>query len=231
MSKKYVAERIEEIKSMVSTTLPNAINKGIDVNKYLTRCRVPLNLTVIQAVFGAEFKEDEKKGGYKVKFKHKPASQEELLEISRLLNHYIETVEKPALGFDDYDEDDMSIPAAVPATTIGLPKLEKYSSKNIREYIFDRHDAISKTMLNGMDVFELATVSKKIRKHKNLKIAFVIGGIALVATGGVAAATIISKKNDNDVIDIDLEDIDTTVNLDEVADDTGLDDAPTVDLD
>ena len=226
---KYTKKRIDEIRELVTDKLPNAIKNDIEVNDYLSKYRVTLNLTVIQAVFGAEFEPEKKSSGYKVKYKHKPACQSELVEISRLLHNFIESIEKPYMHLD-FEEDDMSIP--VNGSTASLPTLEKVSNKKIKGYIFENHNAVAKAMLNGMDVFELAMVSEKIRKHKMRNIAIIVGGIALVATGGIVAASIINKKKkDDDIINDDINIDDSDINdIDDV--DVDIDnDIPNVELD
>lgn len=239
---KYTDKRIEEITSLVTKDIPAAINNGISVDEYLNKYRMTLNLTIIQAIFGAEFEKPKKEGkNAKIKFNHKRADVGDLAIICRLLNDFIGNVESPFLsqnaGGDCFSNagDDMAIPDRI-ATAPALPELEKVNNKKIYNYIFgsDGRAAISKMMLTGMDVYDLATVAKKIKKVKTRNTMLLIGGIALVVTGGtVATVCFINNKKkhkadaEGDVPDVDLDDID----VDDIdVGDAGMDDVPNVEL-
>ena len=238
---KFTEKRIAEIESIINNNVTKAFNDGIDIDEYGNQIRTVLNLTVIQAIFGAEFTKPKKDGkSSKVKFNHKLANTKELSKISQLLNTLVAMEikymqESMNIQDRDIDDDDMDIPERV-VTNGYLPTLDKVNKKKINEYIFGKEGqdskAISRLYISGMDVLELAATAEKIHKTKIRNTAIIVGGISLVIIGGVATVSIINhkKKNSNDIddIDIDLDDIDTDVIL---ADDSGVDDVPVVTLD
>lgn len=232
----YTEKRIEEIRTLVTKEIPAAIDAGISIDEYLTKHRVALNLTIIQAIFGAEFSDPKKEGkDCKVKFNHKLADVSELATISHLLDDFIGDIENPFLSpeFESGNGDDMSIPTCV--RSYALPELEKVNNKKVTDYIFGGN-AISKMMLTGRDICDLAAVAQKIKKTKVRNTMLLIGGIALVVTGGAVATVCVvnNKKKHNDVdtdtptVDLDGTDIDVP---DVDLDGTSNDDVPRVELD
>lgn len=228
---KYTQKRIEEIQALTTKEIPAAINEGISVDEYLNKYRLTLNLTIIQAIFGAEFITPKKEGkDVKVKFNHKLADVAELSTISHILDDFIGSVENPFIcpnvETDDYDDcdEDMDIPACIESFT-ALPELTKVNTKKINEYLFGGV-SISKMMLAGKDIYDLAVVAKKIKKTKVRNAMLLIGGIALVVTGGaVATACIINSKKNDDMVDTDLPDVSL-----EDAPDVDMEDVPSVEL-
>jgi hypothetical protein len=230
---KYTQKRIAEISALTMTDIPAAIDNGVSVEEYLNRYRMTLNLTIIQAIFGAEFAIPKKEGkNYQVKFKHKLANSEEIAMITRAINDFIANVEAPFLSENAADvfenaDDDMSIPTRV-GEAPSIPALEKVNNKKIYEYIFG-DEGVSKMILTGMDVIELAAVAEKIKKTKNRNTMLLIGGIALVVTGGAIATVCVvkSRKRKNSVEDA-IEDVD--IDMDNVPE-IDMDDVPVVDMD
>ena len=199
---KYTVKRIEEITKYMNETIPAAINEGITVQKYLNEHRTTLNLSIIQAIFGAEFIKGENDGDVqKVKINHRPADVTELAQITHLLNDFIANVENPFLASSDevivVTEDDMDIPARASAiAAAALPQINKFNNKNIQNYIFGNDDpgaALSHKMITGMDVYDLAAVAKKIHTHKLRNTMLIIGGVALILTGGIVATGMLIK--------------------------------------
>ena len=184
---KYTKERINEIKKFIDV-IKDEINKGISPEVYLNSYRLPLNLSVIQAIFGTTFINPNKEGkSVKIKFNHSLANIEELAELSHILDDFIGNVENPFFNqnneYNDIDED-IDIPANCLINSI--PNLEKVNNKKINEYIFGTN-SISKMMISGRDIYDLAAVAQKIKKTKIRNTMLLVGGIALVITGGAVA--------------------------------------------
>ena len=214
---KYTEKRIEEIVTLTTNVIPNAMNNGISPDEYLASYRIALNLTIIQAIFGAEFKKPKKDGkNSKVKFNHKLANASELSTITKLLNDFVINYEKAFLNNSTYEcfaDDDIDIPNRSMECN-SLPTLKKVNGKNIHKFIFGSDNKIgtSKVLLTGMDVYDLAATAEKIKKVKNRNTILLIGGITLIVTGGAIATICINnnkKKNAAGVdgIDVDVEDI------------------------
>ena len=221
---KYVEERINEIRKLTMDQIPNAINSGIDdIQRYFVEYRIPLNITIIEAVFGIVVKDDEKKKN-KLHFNQKRATTEELSVITHLLNDFIQMVENPFFeGFMTADDDDdMGIPNDVRCSA-SLPTLEKVNNAKIHEYIFSADNAVTKMTISGSDIIELAAVAEKIKRVKTRNAMLLIGGIALVVTGGVIATVAItrSRQKKSEMEAVELDEI-PTVDMDEI---------PTVDMD
>lgn len=213
---KYVEERIKEIERMTLVDIPSHINNGIDIETYI-KYRITLNLTVIQAVFGAEIEENQK-----MKFKHRIANSEELLKISHLMNDFVNNYEYKYISFNvDDDDDDMDIPRQ---TTNLIPKLEKVNNKMIKDYVFSDM-GISKMFITGLDIYELALTASKIKKTKNRNLMLIIAGITLVVAGGTIAIVYTANKNkgnEDSSIDLDSNDIDLDNNTIDLDDDQNM---------
>lgn len=238
---KYTQKRIDEIKNLTTVDIPNAIKNEISVDEYLNKYRMTLNLTIIQAVFGCEFDKPKKKDNYKVKFNHKLPTSDELATITRLINDFVTYVENPFLAKNYSNNEcavqtieDMEIP--VRCEYPNLPELEKVNSKKINEYIFG-NNAISMIPIGAMDIVELAAVAEKIKKVKTRNRMLLIGGIAIVLTGGaIATAAVVrskmkNKNAENDIDpDADLNEIDVDMSDIDVDDVMSDDDSPSVDF-
>ena len=227
----FTKNRIDEIISLTTKDIPEAINNGIEFDKYC-QCRMALNLTVIQAVFGVELNRPDEEKSPKIRFNHRVANAADIATIAKLMDDFVRNVENPYMEVAGGYDDDMSIPNKehfIPA----LPTLEKVNNKKIHDYIFgsDGGTAISKLMISGMDVVELSAVAHHVKKIKIRNTMILIGGIALVLIGGgmAVAGVYNSKKNDNVIID----DESPVVDLDTIDDDMSIendDDAPVVEF-
>ena len=229
---KFTKKRIEEIQALTTQHIPEAINRGI-TNEAYDELRITLNLTVIQAVFGLEFnfnKKDNKPA--KIKYNHKVADSEEVAVIARLMDTFVNFIEKPYFGSDVVisADNDMEIPVKEQMVSV-MPALDKVRNKNIHDYIFgnDGGAAISRMLLNGMDVVEMAATAKKVKKIKTRNTMLIIGGITLLVTGGIVAGICINNAKKNDDVDdgpeVDMSEID---NIE--IEDVDMSDAPVVEF-
>lgn len=243
MSKKE--SRIEGIRKITTQDIP-AIMKGgqVDANQYMMK-RLELNMSVIQFLIGGDF--TEAKGGkeWKIKFNHKLPSRSDLAEIARIMEDFVINVEAPFMeavqcaAAGGGEDDDMSIPINAtlePTAHVGLPKIEKINTKKLKNYIFgyDGKPAISRLMLNAADCLEIAVMGEELRKKVNRNRMMIVGGIALLITGGAVAAVCIHKKNKKaeeeldeliDCGDVSISDSDMPVA------EIDADDAPVVSID
>lgn len=217
---------IEELKGFVMNEAPAIASRCSDYDAYLREVRVPLNYVIISLTVGGTIKTN-KKGVTQLHFNRSLPNREEINEIRKTVDTFIVTVEKPFMSsMNEEQNDDMEVP--LNDEKINIPKMDKATGKNFRGYVFGNEGKcnISKMLLNGNDVNELAAIGEQMRKKRNLHIAMIIGGISLVAvTGGAVAGVVIHNKkkkdglivDDVDMIDID-EDIDPVDTVDTSAD-------------
>ena len=215
MSKKYnIQDRINEIATLTTSTLPQAMASGIDIEEYFNIHRRALNLTLFQTLLGCEFipsKKDPYTYDVKTSIRKLPTMDDELT-IARLIKQFraIENdyIKSNAVDPSLLEDDDMAIPVET------IPHPEKINKKSLQEYIFG-NNGISNMMIDEMDVFELAAIGNKIRKKKMRNMLIVIGGATLLLTGGgIVAACIAGSKSkndddiDDDVVDVDIDPVD-----------------------
>lgn len=238
---KNIEKRIGEVRDMALMQIPailgtNPVNPEDFRNK-----RIDMNIAVIQILIGADFDRPKDGKEWKVKFCHKLPSRAELAQIVQIMDVFAKTVEAPfmvalANSSSVKDGEDMGIPpkeSDIINAVSGLPRIEKINSKKMKSYIFgyDDHEAMAKLMLNAADCMEIAAMGEDLRKKTNRNRMFIVGGIALLITGGtVAAVCIRNKKKDGDIIDMD--DMDVDIDGDDSID-VGIDDddAPVVTID
>ena len=214
-SNKKMENQISEIRNWATQGIPALIasKPGLDVKGYFQEGRLCLNLLLIETLIGAEITADtgkNAKGDYKIKFNRRLPTATELAEISEIVAKFIKDVEKPFLDqFTTTDPGDMNIPDDV--STI---RLEKINAKSMKELIFGGAGPVTNRMLNAIDCIQLAGVGEQLRKRTIRNRVLIVGGIALVVTGGTIVGVNMYKKH-----------------KDKVAADTGTDGAPEVDLD
>lgn len=236
---KFTTKRIEEIRSLTTVDIPNEIQNGIDIERYL-KLRMTLNITILQAILGSEFikKKDET---YKVKFIHRLPKNKELFTITSLIDDFIELENGFFKAYNDRFVDpieDMEIPSTDICSN-DLPELEKVNSKNVYEYIFGAN-GISRHLLTGKDIIKIAADAEKIKKAKFFKTMIITASaLAILAGGAVATVAIVNnnkKKNENlrdpdiDVNDIDLVDITEDDIINEDTPKVDFDEAPQIEL-
>ena len=230
---KFSEKILKELEVLVKNDVPAKINRGITLDEYYDLRRA-INFTVMQAVFGMEIKYKDKTGKITTKFNHKPAKIEVLNAIADIIDTYIANIERPFLdAAKNVVDDDMYIP--VISDNHQLSPLEKVNKKSINSYMFGSN-GLSDLMINGKDVYAMATEATKIRKTKNRNTVLIIGGITLLLAGGVVTILALSgskgkrSDEDEDVPDTTL-DKDIDLSLDTDVDLNISDDVPSVDFD
>jgi len=228
---KFTKERIAEIDTMISKTIPQAMTKGCTLEEYHEH-RVTLTLTVIQALFGADYIKPKKEGKPLIaKLKHKIADREDVNTITRMIDEFVGTVEVPYLNSisgNTNADDDMDIPATTTPVVSRLPKLDKINSKSLSEYLFGP-SGVSKILISGLDVIELAAVAEKVKKINTRNNMILIGSAVLIGVG-IGVGINMYRKSKNDDIDVDNIDVDDVeVDVDDV--EVDVDDVPVVNLD
>lgn len=247
--------RIGEIKVAIDEIKRIVDNPNLTEDDYL-KGRIALNMAVIQALIGAEFQKPKKDGKeYRLKFNGKLPNRNELAEIVTMLNDFIGEVENPFLetlyalpetdaeaeGEVSAEDDDMEI---VPEGELcesnvnHIPTVEKWDGKKLKNYIFgyDGKSALSRAMLTATDCIRLSAIGEEVRKKQNRNKMLIIGGVALLITGGVVAGVVIhnhNKKDDKDLDDMidDIDDVDVDGDIDVDTDIDVDDDVPTVEVD
>lgn len=223
---KFVQEQVKEIERLTTIVIPDIIKvESADQADNYNDARMQLNKVIIQACIGGEFKQN-KKGNNSIAFTKKLPSVKELAEIVNMMDVFMKTTELPYLKemttISD-NEDDIEIPSEIEYGPVGsgIIEIENINSKKLRNYIFgkDGNEAIMKYILNTSDIIQLVSIGKDLRKKRNRNMMLMIGGIALVVTGGVAFAVYKNNKSkdgcdgidDIDVGDVDVDDIDADI--------------------
>lgn len=251
--KKNCSKQIESIKEVIEQIRQMVADPNLTEEDYIVKGRIVLNMAIIQALIGAEVQKPKKEGKeYRLKFNHKLPSRTELAEIVELLNNeFIAKIENPFLDslYPDHevntaaegaDDDDMEIveDTGFSTTYSNVPTVEKWNGKKLKDYIFgyDGKSAMSKAFLTGIDCMKIAAIAEDVRKKSKRNRMLIIGGIALVITGGVVAGIVIhehNKKDDADIDDMidDIDDIDIDdVDVDDI-EDIEIEDVPEVKID
>lgn len=188
-------QALEEIPKMLSAT------SEIIVEDYRQK-RIELNMNMIQVLTGGQF---EKNGDtWKVKFNQKLPNKSELAELTKIMETFIRQVEAPVLkaitAAGAKTDDDMSIPPRDTGFTggsYGIPKIEKISSKKLKNYIFggDGMEPLPKIMLSVADCMEIAVMGEKLRRKKYRDMMLIAGGIVLLLSGASVLAVRMQKRD------------------------------------
>lgn len=221
----HVNNQISQIRAWATKGIPELIEKnpGMDDKEYFQKGRLCLNLLLIETLIGAEFTQSDGKNGkgdYKLKFNHRLPSKSDVADISAIMGEFIKNVENPFMEqFGAADEDsNMGIPTA-------SLRLEKVNTKSMKDLIFGS-GCTTNRMINAIDCVQLAAVGEQLRKKTIRNRVLIVGGIALVITGGTAVGMNLYKKHkdkaddagdDTPVVDIDADDM-PEVNLDDSGD-------------
>lgn len=221
-----------EIRKFALEEIPDILDEIETEQDYQARCRIPLNILIIEYCFGAECKKPKKDGGKcDMKYNHKRPSSEQVAELTKIVDEFVKEVEDPFLAGLVPEDDDMAIPSK---DDYAVPTLEKVNKKKIRNYIFgyDGKSSMTRARIVAADIPAIALLGKDVRKNIKRNRMLLVGGIALVITAGVTTAFVVHnmKKKHNDGIDAEMAaDLDE---LDNVLDDIEQmeDDTPSVEL-
>lgn len=237
MSKETVKSRIEELEKLAFQYIPERIKSAdFTTDKYFTQCRLYLNTTLVLTLIGASYKKDDldKNGRHVLSFNNPLPTTEELSQITAILDKYIREIESNFVGIIDEEEDpdDMSINLGMEASANDdpIPNIDKITNKTMTDLVFgyNGQPGICSAYLNSSDVVKIAALGVKLRKRRNLHRAFIIGGIVLGAAAAGGTGYYFYTKNTNHSTDevpaIDVDDTDTTTDVDDT------DDIPVVDI-
>ncbi len=196
-----IAKRVEEIVA--------EYNEKGTITDYVGKRR-EINLAVIEAAVGIEFKEA-KKGGYTGKLAEKPSNQD-LLNIQLQLNRLFDI--ESTMTNNDQD--------AIPGPNyVAISKDAKI--QDIYNGLIGDYGLINRNVGCG-DVIALAAVGDTLRKKCFKRNAIIIGSIVLVAAAGGTVAYFIVKNNKKDEVVTSTDELPEP----EIVD---LDDGNIVDLD
>ena len=213
----YASSIINDIPELIKDIKEITTADDIDLEKY-NECRAQVNAGIIMAVFGAEILET--KNGYALKFNKKPATMEELAELAGYLKELTE------LENDIQTDDD--IPGATQAAVQQLMP-DKLSGKALTNYLLTGPQAISRLVIGPSEVFILASLSEKYRKHRRNKIILIsVITAAAIAAGVTTTCIILSNKKKDEVLDDAAIDEDAVDDDDVISED---DPTPHVDID
>lgn len=206
MSRK-VKQQITDIKETALTKIPGICKHDPDMSyhKYMSDCRIPLNMMVVGTLIGGEFKLN-KKDQLTIKFKAPLPNAEEIAEIIAIMNTYITSVENVYLTSADAadvdDEDDMAIQVD--------QNVELNTSVNKRSFVellSDKNPIINE-LLTEMDLINIAAMGAAVRRKERIKKAIIIGGITILVAGatGIIVAKTSKSRREADMIEDPVDD-------------------------
>lgn len=217
----FVDGKIAEMQVMVSQRLPIAAKSG-DANQY-SAARIQFNILILEATFGFNYERDSK-----IKFNKKLPTDAQVIEIVRLVNTVCTSIENVS------DPNDINnIP-----NDCNVPHLEKINYKNVTKYITGNQEGsgILSQAITAIDVLELVSIGKALRKKQIQNRMLLIGGIALLITvAGCATIMVMKSKSEKAVTDevaepdaeVDVDDTDVEISDEDMSDM----DSPSVDMD
>lgn len=237
----FVDAQIQQINTLVSHIAVSTQDPNLTEERYIKECRIPLNMTLIQTLLGAEIKEPKKAGKEcKISFRHLLPSTKQLGDIIEIVNKFISDVENPFLESlyatdASSDDDDMAIPtrAAVgTASADAIPNKEKWNKKELKNYIFGYNGvpSIAAYKIGSLDCMRIAAAGEEAKKRDITKKVLIGTGITVAITAGVVTGVYIynKKKDEKEMAEIDVEV--NVVDVDDEPDLIGDDDIPQVDL-
>ena len=212
---------------------------AVTMEKYMSE-RIKFNTLIIAAIFGATITEGKK--GNVIKFNRPMPTQNELLQIERVVN-YLETEVESGLTFSSAIDDGMEIdPGMIPGVS-EIPEFDKIKVNEIKQAILEGNGInlpLISIRFTSDQVLKMSALAEDLRNVIRRNTAIAIGGITLlVAAAAVGTGVYLHKKskdNENpeiDVIETDDEDYD---GIDGDSDDLPVvgiddDDLPVVSLD
>ena len=214
---KFTSKIIGDIRNMISD-IEKTIHTITDDASYMTMCRRPLNLLLIQAVTGGEIDQN-KKGEFTIHFNHRVPTMAEMSELVGILSDYIVRIETPY--FDQMQkDDDMAISNVI--TGANIMAQTKVKKKDFKESIMSPH-GYSASLLNISDLMAISATADDLRKRMNRNKYLIIGGITIIAATTAVVGSVMAYKHfhkkDEDIDsqnDIDLNESDVQlVDLDD----------------
>lgn len=221
---KKMEKQISDIREWATKGIPELIaaNPNMDDKTYFQRGRLCLNLLLIETLIGAEITVDSgknAKGDYKIKFNRRLPTATELATICGIVSKFIKNVEGPFTS--KFTDDPMGIPEDDSEI-----ELEKINAKSMKDLVFG--SGLINRMINSVNCVQLASIGDQLRKKTIRDRVLIVGGIALVITGGTIVGINMYKKhkekeageaNTDGAPDVDLESGDMPeINMDDEAD-------------
>lgn len=229
---KNKVEKLVELEKFMFNQVPDMLKaEDMDMEKYLSAIRTPINTMVMEIAMGVELVDSKK--GPKFKLKRRP-SEEDIIKLGLLLESYNEIEEKFFKSIvDEYDEnedDDLEIPPQTQGQISIRPIWtdEELKKLKIRDLISDFSEKIAVGTISAAQVMQLKMAGDVLRKKKALLTAAIVGGSVVVA--GTATAIIvhqIKKKSEDNLDDLDATTVDI-IDSEEIHD---IDSNELVDLD
>lgn len=197
MKDQFVADKIQEMDieiGRISQIVASA--QPINEAQYST-WRKGLNKIVIQALTGLEWPQ-KKNGTYKAGKSHKLPTMSQIAEIASRMETLTNGLERNILQRfaeerQNSDPNDTQFPAPpVPTSSIAAININlKMKDKELREILIGNEESIANTYFGGAQCNIIVVIGERIRKNKNIKLALIIGGIALILAVGVIAGLLL----------------------------------------
>ena len=227
MSRKYTQGRIALITQFAEVQIPAAIKNGTDY----AGLREQMNIAVIEALTGSEYKQS-KKGVAKFHFSKAMPHMEDVAQIAQIMDDYVSKVELSQAVANGAAEDDgdMSIPQVVSISKIP-PFQGKITNKTLNEYLLSPTGVLN-MVLDSAAVTQLAAFGDAARRDANIKtgIAVGVGAAAGATAAGIGYA--VYKHNKNTAVADTDEDTLPEEDVPELPEpDVSDDDAPVVTID
>jgi len=215
MANKFYEAEMAAINNQISTMASMVATGNATLNQYKAE-RISLNLHIIQVLVGCTIVE--KNGSRKVKFNKPLPTKEQIANVAKVVQNFINTVECKIMKATGEDEEDLAIPVSA-----GIPDIEKCNNKKLAANILGTDTvSISTLPINGVDCMQLAAFGEEARKKRNTKLAIIIAGCVVVAAVGTTVAVLTIKKK---------KEKDEEAELNETFIDEEIDDVPEVSVD
>ena len=186
MAKFYDTE-MTAINNQIANITAMVSQGNASINQYKQE-RTTLNLHVIQVLCGCTIVE--KNGARKVKFNKPLPTKDQIAQVAKTVQNFINTIECNIMKSNGEDDDDIAIPVSA-----GIPDIEKCNNKKLAASILGTDMlSICTLPINGVDCMQLAAFGEEARKRRNTKLAIIIAGCVVVAAVGTTAAILVVKK-------------------------------------
>lgn len=228
-------ETIKNIATL-TTALTARANECTTVDQYIATVRLPLNQAIVEAMLGCKIDRADKK----VKFNKKLPNTEQIAEVARLVDGFIQATELPSLkriatldqqvqnpAPQPQSGNDMEMPpeqveiGTVNVSFQGMPQrvmlMEKPTEKKLKKQVFSAF--LGGFMLNGTDCVTLASMGEKARSTANRNKMLVVGGIVILITGLTIAGVMFYKskhkknKDGSETAEIEIDGESTEIDI------------------